>query len=177
LRPHGSQQGRAITIALSIGLGSWACAGVVPETTPETRALQVERLQCEADTSDEMDAVFFRGMTVLAVEPVYSHIHNVRTGTELRVAGTKLVVRPPEPVDLLTFARILQCHSARAILGHLDRSRFPDDPFWLDGSWLDISLEPEAGNLAITVAADGVADNLLVLRRARAFGALRAPAL
>ncbi len=150
-----------------IALGSWSCASVVPER----RAAEVEHLQCESTTSDEFDRRLMAEITVLAVHPIYSHIHNATTGTEKRVAGTTLLIRPPTGIDPPRAVRILQCHSARAVLGRLDRSRFPDDPFWLDGAWLEIGVEPEAGNLAVNVAADDIPRNLTILKRARAFAA------
>jgi hypothetical protein len=74
-------------------------------------------------------------------------------------------------MDAEQVLRILQCHSARAVLGQVDPSKFPDDPYWLVGAWLAIDLVPEAGNLAVTVEANDIHQNLQVLARARAFEA------
>jgi hypothetical protein len=165
LRYRISQPGYAATIALLIGVGSSSCAGVAPQT----KAAEIEQLQCEPGSSDEVDLRLLAGMTVLSVHPIYSYVHTATTGTDKRVAGTKLLIRPPEGIDSARVLRILQCHSARAVLGHLDRSRYPDDPFWLDGAWLEINVEPETGNLAVKVAADDIPKNLAILERARTF--------
>jgi hypothetical protein len=166
--PHrASQPRRATTIALLIGFWSFSCASVAPQT----KATEVEQLQCEPSSSDEIEQRLLAGMTVLSVQPIYSLIHNATTGTEKRVSGTKLIIRPPEGIDPPRVLRILQCHSARAVLGHLDRLRYRDDPFWLDGAWLEIDVEPEAGNLAVKVAADDIPKNLAILKRARTFAA------
>jgi hypothetical protein len=154
-------------IAAAAALGLWSCATV----TPATKATAVEQTQCDGSTSAENEARVIEGATVLAVEPIYSYVHTATTGTDKRVAGAKLLIRPPEGIDAERVLRILQCHSARAVLGRVDASKFPDDPYWLAGSWLDIDLVPESGNLSVTVQADDITKNLQVLARARAFAA------
>jgi hypothetical protein len=165
LRFSSVQPRRTTAIALLIAVGSLSCASVAPQT----KAAEIEQLQCEPSSSDEVDQRMLAGMTVLSVHPIYSYVHTATTGTDKRVAGTKLLIRPPEGIDPPRVFRILQCHTARAVLGHLDRSRFPVDPFWLDGAWLEINVEPETGNLAVKVAADDIPKNLAILERARTF--------
>jgi hypothetical protein len=168
LRPCTSHPRRAATIVLLIVVGSGSCGSV----RPQTKAAEVEQLQCESSTSDGFDSRLLAGMTVLAVQPIYSYVHTATTGTDKKVAGTKLLIRPPEGIDSPRVLRILQCHSARAVLGHLDHSLVADDPFWLEGAWLDIDLEQEAGNLALRVVADDIPKNLAVLGHARAFASV-----
>jgi hypothetical protein len=170
LRLSSSQPRRTTAIALLIAVGLLSCASVAPQT----KAAEIEQLQCEPSSSDEFDQRLLAGMTVLSVHPIYSYVHTATTGTDKRVAGTKLLIRPPEGIDPPRVLRILQCHSARAVLGHLDRSRFSGDPFWLDGAWLEIDVEAEAGNLAVKVAADDIPKNLTILGRARTFAAAQA---
>jgi hypothetical protein len=158
---------RRTVIAVAATLGLWSCAS----TAPATKATEVEQLQCDGATSVETDVRVIEGATVLAVEPLYSYVHTATTGTDKRVAGAKLLIRPPEGIDAERVLRIIQCHSARAVLGRIDASRFPDDPYWLDGAWLQIDLVPESGNLSVTVQADDIHKNLQVLARARAFAA------
>ena len=165
MRYRTSQPRQAATIALLIGVGSLSCASVAPRT----KAAEVEQLQCEPSSSDEIDVRLLASMIVLSVQPIYSYVHTATTGTDKRVAGTKILIRPPEGIDSSRVLRILQCHSARAVLGHLDRSRYPGDPFWLDGAWLEIDVQPEEGNLAVKVVADDIPKNLAILERARTF--------
>jgi hypothetical protein len=65
--------------------------------------------------------------------------------------------------------RTLQCHTARVLLGQVDRSQLPDDPYVLPNEWLDIRVVPEGGNFAVSVEADSVAKNLQVFSRATAY--------
>jgi hypothetical protein len=115
--------------------------------------------------------------TVLRAEPLYSHIITGKNNAEERVSGAKLLIRPPAGVSAERLTRTLQCHSARVLLGQVDRSQFPDDPYFLPDAWLDIDVKPEAGNYAVTLQADSVSRNLQVLSQASAFaGAHRATA-
>jgi hypothetical protein len=85
------------------------------------------------------------------------------------VEGVKLVVRPPEGVTSERLLTILKCHSARALLGQVDRSQLPDDPYLLPDEWLDIHVTSENGNYTISLEADTVAKNLKVFNRATAY--------
>jgi hypothetical protein len=80
-----------------------------------------------------------------------------------------LVVRPPEGVSPERMTRIIQCHSARALLGQIDRSQFPDDPFWLPDTWVSIEVKPDNGNYAVTLEANDIPTNLKLAARAKAY--------
>ena len=107
-----------------------------------------------------------RSTRVLAVEPLYSHVITSNNNSEERVAGAKLLVRPPNGVTADQFTRALQCHSARVLLGQVNPAVVPNDPYWLPDSWVNINVKPENGNFAITISADTVHDNLQVFGRA-----------
>jgi hypothetical protein len=62
--------------------------------------------------------------------------------------------------------RILQCHSARVLLGQVSPEAVRNDPYWLPGKWVNIEVTPENGNFAVTLSADSLRDNLQVLGHA-----------
>jgi hypothetical protein len=105
---------------------------------------------------------------VFSVEPLYSHIMTA-SGSEERVDGVKLLVRPPPGVSADQMTRILQCHSARVLLGQVNPDAVRSDPYWLPDSWVNIQVTPENGNFAVTVSADTVRDNLKVFGRANRY--------
>jgi hypothetical protein len=107
---------------------------------------------------------------VLRVEPIYSHVLSSRDDGEERVVGAKLLIRPPPGVGAEEMTRILQCHSARVLLGQLNPDAVQNDPYRLPDSWVDIQVKPEDGNLAVTVSADSVHGNLQVYSRASRYG-------
>jgi hypothetical protein len=138
-----------------------ACSSAPP---PSAKAAGVERLQCDSASASQDDLV--RSTHVLAVEPLYSHVITSNNNSEERVAGAKLLVRPPNGVTADQLTRVLQCHSARVLLGQVSSAATPNDPYWLPDTWVNINVKPENGNFAITITADSVHDNLAVFGRA-----------
>jgi hypothetical protein len=147
-----------------VGLGVVSLASACASAPlPVTRAVGVEQVQCDP-TVTAQDALV-RSTKVLSVQPLYSHIMTA-SASEERVDGVKLVVRPPQGVSAEQMTRILQCHSARALLGQVNREAVRSDPYWLPDSWVNIQVTPENGNFAVTVSADTVRDNPKVVGRA-----------
>jgi hypothetical protein len=161
----------ASVVAVRVASLASACS---PIPQPAVRAADVERLQCDPDATRQDKLV--RSMAVLRVKPIYSPVRS-NTSTEERLNGAKLVVRSPSHVSAEQMTRILQCHSARMVLGHLDDSLVPNDPYWLPERWVNIDVKPENGALVVTVSADTIRDNLLVLSRANHYGDDHMPAI
>src|ERR1700691_3390163 len=103
---------------LDIAALAWApgCASTVP---PAAKAASEERMQCEPSAAGQDAEHLVRSTTVLSVEPIYSHVLTA-SHSEDRVNGAKLVVRPPQGVNAEQMTRILQCHSARILLGQVN---------------------------------------------------------
>jgi hypothetical protein len=160
-----------VRVVIGLALAAPACA----EVPPETRAAETAQLQCDASTTGDADLRLIRDMMVLSVKPVYAIINSSATGMDKIVVGAKILIRPLSGFDADRVARTLQCHTARAVLGQLEASAFPDDPFRWPGKWVEIGVASEAGNVAITVKTDGVRSNLDLLARARLFGAAHVP--
>jgi|SRR5580704_2548241 hypothetical protein len=137
-----------------------ACASQPGATA---QAAGVERMQCDASSTAQDNLV--RSIAVLRVEPAYSHVRT-NNSSEERVNGAKLLVRPPKGVTADQLTRILQCHSARVLLGQLNSNAVPNDPYWLPDRWVNIDVRSENGNFVVTVSADTVRDNLQVYGRA-----------
>jgi hypothetical protein len=137
-----------------------ACA-----TTPAARALEVERVQCEATTIDAAPVV--ERLAVLSVTPLYVRGHSLDPG-ELRIRGANLLLRPPEGIDPYRLLRTLQCHAARMLLGR-ESPVDSQDPFWLADSFLEIDVQAEHGNFVVSIKAGSVAEGVRVLARADAF--------
>jgi hypothetical protein len=152
-------------------LGLTACAG---RAAPDHTAAAVESSVCPRVTRD--DLALAQSLVVIGAHPLYTRQPD-KYGDEPRVSGVKLTVRPPEGATADMVGRALQCHSARALLGQVDRSVFPDDPYWLPDAWLDIRVAAEGTNDAVYLRASTVAENLRVLDRvssyARAQGTVR----
>ena len=149
-------------VSLSFLLG---CATSPP---PNVKAAQVEQVQCDQSTSPEEGARILETSRVISSEPIYSNVPSAYGEIEHRVNGAKLVIRPPEGVSAERMTRILQCHSARQLLGQSD-SELANDPYWLPDSWIDIRVTPEDGNYAVTLEASTITKSLQVYARAVAY--------
>jgi len=148
----------------TLGTGVLALASACASQPGATaQAAGVERMQCDSSSTSQDNLV--RSIAVLRVEPVYSHVRT-NNSSEERVNGAKLVVRPPKGVTADQLTRILQCHSARVLLGQLNSNAVPNDPYWLPDRWVNIDVRGENGNFAVTVSADTLNDNLQVYGRA-----------
>jgi len=156
---------RSVLWALAVGLSSCAT------TDSPARALQFESGHCDAGTTAAQESRVLDGSAVLRVDPLYSYIHSVRTGTETRVSGVKLLVAPPQGMSASEMLRVLQCHAVRAALGRFDPSSLTDDPFALAGAWVGVGMSYEGVSLAVTVEASTVSGNLELLDRAHAYAA------
>lgn len=137
-----------------------ACASA---PTPASRAAGIEQYQCDASATAQDSLV--RSTKVLSVEPLYSHILTGNTA-EQRVDGAQLLVRPPRGVSAEQMTRMLQCHSARVLLGQVNRDAVRSDPYWLPDSWVNIKVTPARGNFVVTLSTDSIHDGLKVLERA-----------
>jgi hypothetical protein len=152
--------------AISIAFGLTfvlACETGVP---PATAAASAEHEQCDSRVTAPAVTQLLQANAVLSIKPLYHHIIENPNNAEDRISGAKLVLRPPAGVSAEELTRILQCHSARVLLGKVSPADVPDDPYWLADRWLDIQVTPENGNFAVTVVADSVHDNIEVLGRA-----------
>lgn len=157
--------------ALPSGLLVIACLPV--SVSPQARATEFERLHC-VDNPQPRELRTFEASRVLAVEPLLRRVHTANNNYEARTIGASLTIRLPSDITAEQLHETLQCHGAHALLGQLDARRFPNDPYFLPDTWLEVSVEPDAGNFNVAIAADNVHDGLLVLQRAKEYAAARA---
>jgi hypothetical protein len=146
-----------------------AVTGCAANPPPASRAAEIERVQCSSGLAADAETRALENATVLQAAPLYSHVITGNNGFEERVDGAKLVIRPPDGISPEQMTRIVQCHSARALLGKVDRAQFPDDPFWLPDTWVSVEVRPENGNYAVILEANDVPTNIRLAARAKAY--------
>jgi hypothetical protein len=168
---------KKFAIALAVLRVACAASGCVHEPTPVERAAGEVRLRCAEPEISQDDLRILQETRVVQVEPA-TFLAGASTRTEggRTVSGTKLVVKAPPGVSAEGMARILRCHSARALLGQVDATLFAYDPFFLPDTWVDIDVTTENGFFVVKLSADRVWQNLAVLRRATAFAETHRPA-
>jgi hypothetical protein len=156
-----------------IALGAASC---VHEPTPIERATAVARVQCSDPGELQEETRVLRETTVVKTQPItfFAGLGS-RTEGGQTLMGTKLFVRPPNGVSAEEMVRVLQCHSAKALLGQADVAAVADDPFYLPDAWVDIDAKGEQGFLVVRLSADRIPQNLAVLRHATAFADAHRP--
>jgi hypothetical protein len=150
-------------LTVGVNASAPACGSNPP---PAARAAAVERVQCDSQDTIRDGAAIVRSTKVLHVEPLYSQVASSDNSSEQHVNGAKLLIRPPAGVTAEQLTRLLQCHSARVLLGQADSGEIPNDPYWLPAAWVNIDVKSEDGNFLVTVSADSVRESLEVFGRA-----------
>jgi hypothetical protein len=158
-----------LTVGMTLCVGSALTSACASNPPPAAQAARVASMQCDSPSTEHDAAQMLNSAAVLDVKPVYSHIGTANNGSEERVSGAKLVVRPPAGVTAEQMTRILQCRSARILLGQMASDAVSSDPYWLPDTWVNIDVKPENGNFAITASADTVHDNLELFGRVKKY--------
>jgi hypothetical protein len=156
---------RSLT-AVVLTAAAWTSACASP--SPAVTAANVERLQCDLGSNETHLAELLNQATILQVGPHYSTI-SAKNNLEERRAGVKILMRPPEGISADRMTRILQCHSARVLLGQIDRPEPSKDPFSLRDALVNIDVKPQDGNYVVTLETDKTADNIQLTALAASF--------
>jgi hypothetical protein len=133
--------------------------------TPADRAREIEP-KCQG-FGEETAAPLLSRSAVDSVEPAYSYVQSGPNDHEARLRGARIHIRPLPGFSREAMTRSLECHESRAMLGRVPAQA--DDPYVLDGSWLDIDVASEGDGFVASVLADGIDPARRVLERAQRF--------
>jgi hypothetical protein len=154
-------------LALGVIPAAGACASSPP---PTVKAAAVAREQCDSSATVEQGVPTVKSAVVLHVEPLYSHF-TTADNDEARINGAKILIRPAPGMSAELLTRILQCHSARVLLGQVNAADVPaNDPYWLPDAWVHIDVKSQDGNYLVTVSADSMRESREVFGRANRYG-------
>jgi hypothetical protein len=78
-------------------------------------------------------------------------------------------LRPVAGLTTTSLEALLVCHQSRRVLGRNGEAEFPNDPYWLPGDWVNISVESEGGNFIVSVKGQDITQANQILSRATAF--------
>jgi hypothetical protein len=173
---HTGSTGASLGRALLAGLLTVSALACAESPLPATKAAEVERADCGSPFDEASAQRVLKTVEVSATAPKYMPMFSSRLAGGVLVTGVRIVIRPPEGLSAGQVERLLQCHGARAVLDHIDRSDLSDDPFWLPDDWVDINVVEKAGNYLVTVEGTNVQHNIDVYERAKAFARAHAAA-
>jgi hypothetical protein len=132
--------------------------------TPADRARELTP-RCEGFADVSSGPVTSRS-GIDSVEPAYAHVAT-GNGSEQRLRGARIHVRPLPGATSQLLARSLECHESSVVLGKSET--VVDDPFVLPNRWIDVDVDTEADGFVVLVRADSFEDAKRILERARRF--------
>jgi len=161
-----------VRVLLLIMLSS-GCAVLLPaKRDPTQEAEAKERATCPAGKAPTYPAQLFDPESVVTVKPLYALAKTARTGPEYRLSGAMIQLRPVPTLSSDGIESLLNCHNARSELGRSGEPTLENDPYWVPGQRVDISVHSERGELRAEVRSSDIAAAQEILRRAAAFGRL-----
>jgi hypothetical protein len=160
---------RAARVAVAALLSSvaLACESSPPPRTPADQATFVERTRCLAGDDDKALAPILSGEALQGVRPLYSTIEGTKTGVQSTLRGAVLTVNALPGLTAEWLDRALECHGAKAMLGHAAAAA--NDPFFVPGTFVDVDVLAGKDGFDVEVIAYSSEDARTVLDRASAF--------
>jgi len=155
-----------IVIALAV-----RCAVLLPsKRDAKVVAESQERATCPAGDAPDYPAELFDPQSVVSVKPLYTLASTARTGPEYRLSGAIIQLRPILSLSSQGIESLLNCHNARSELRRAGEPSIENDPYWVPGQPVDISVRSERGEVHAEVKSSDVNTAQEILRRATAFG-------
>lgn len=157
--------------AATVAMALQACGGQLaqPAKSPLDRAAFMEQTRCGPDDEEATIAPVIGRSAVVSVEPLYSNASSGKSGSQAMLRGATVVVSALPGVTPEWLDRALECHGAKAMLGHVQSP--PNDPFWLPDASIDIDVRPAKDGFDIALSAFSADDARQILARANAFAA------
>ena len=167
-----SQMGRPAAGVVLLALIAASACGPSSSTaqgaqTVAARAAFVERTRCRADDDEKNLAPVLSGEAIQGVQPLYTTIEGAKSGVGSELRGVTVTVRPLPGMTAEWLDRELECHSARATLGHGQGA--PDDPFFLPTSFVNIEVRSATDGFDAEVVGYAPEEAAEILARANAF--------
>ena len=165
---------RTRTCLAAISLLSCAACFLPFRLFPESRdprheAQQRERDTCPPSGPPDYPSGLFDPRTVNEVAPLYATMSSGRSGTEKRLIGVTLRLRPLASITSEYVESMLNCHNARRELGRAGEPSLDHDPYWVPGRQIHISADFEHGVLRILLKGPDLDTAKELLRRATLF--------
>lgn len=149
---------------------SFGCATMVPpQRDPAREAEQKEHATCPLGKAPAYPAELFDARSIVSVKPLYAMVSAARTGPEYRLTGAAIQLRPIDSFSSQRLETVLNCHNARSELARPGEPVVQDDPYWIAGEPVEVSVRTDSGALLAEVKTKNVDTAKEILRRATAF--------
>jgi hypothetical protein len=155
-------------LALLMLVGAAGCWEMMPASKePIPDAAHREPRVCPA-TGPVYPVDLFSPTSVVSVAPLY-YTRSEHGNQEQHLFGSTLTLRPFSGVSTQELERLLSCHGARSLLQREGEPVVANDPYWLPGHVVRITVEVDDGATTVHVEARDFEGAKLLLDRARAF--------
>jgi hypothetical protein len=138
----------------------------IPDTRTPTDYARAMDSKCRGFTEDQV-APMLTPTSVESVEAAYVYVMGGPNGRSARLRGARLRVRPPPGKTHETLTWALECHQANVVMGRT--SPTANDPYVLEGRWLDIEVASEGDSFVALATTDDFNDAQEILARAKRF--------
>lgn len=138
---------------------------------PAHEAEKKEHATCPLGKPPDYPPELFDARSVVSVKPLYLMVRAARTGPEYRLTGAAIQLRPIPAFSSERLESVLNCHNARSELARPGEPRVQDDPYWIAGQPIDVSVRSESGAIRAEVRTSDLDTAKEILRRATAFAA------
>ena len=158
----------AILFTALSGIGCWE---MLPASRdPILDAQHREPTVCTGHGLQSYPEGLFDSRSVISVEPLM-FARSTRGSQDEHLLGATLGITPPHGVSSEELERLLNCHAARSLLSRQGEPVFPDDPYWLAGHVVHISVRFDQGATLVDLEAKDVEGAHEILARAMALAA------
>jgi hypothetical protein len=161
-----------VTVPAALLVCAIACIASPRVVTPKDVAAEVARKRCGSDIEESSLAPIFNKEAIVKYEPAYLSARSCGAGSGgcyKRLTGAVITIKAMKGFTAEFLDRVLECHSARRVLGAIAASEIPNDPFWLPGRTVDIDVISTGPEFAATIRSLDVTEAQEILDRAKAF--------
>jgi hypothetical protein len=167
MRTNNVSRCAAVFVGVAFTLAMVGCAlSPVPDTRTANDYARKLDAKCR-DKPDDQDIQTLSPESIESVDAAYVYVMGGPNGRSARLRGARIELKPLAGASGETLTRAFECHEANVVLGRTTSKA--DDPYVLDGRWLDIEVRSEKDSFAAFVTTDDFNDAQEVLARAKRY--------
>jgi hypothetical protein len=159
---------RAAVLPIGAVIALSGCWDLLPASRDATRDAEHREPEVCGPSRPSYPEGLFSPDSVVSVSPLY-FTKSVRGDQEQELLGVTLVIRPFPAVSSQELERMLNCHAARSQLRKVGEPTVANDPYWVPGHVVRISVDFDEGVTKVKVEGRDFTTAKEILARARAF--------
>jgi hypothetical protein len=159
---------RRAVLPIGVAIAVAGCWDMLPASRDPTRDAEHREPEVCAPSGPSYPKGLFEPSSIVSVAPLY-FTKSVRGDQEQELLGVTLVLRPFPGMTSQELERLLNCHAARSQLRKVGEPTVANDPYWVPGHVVRISVDFDEGVTKVKVEGRDFTTAKEALARARAF--------